>query len=62
MPLAEYKDNLVAMVTAARQAGVQNVLLITPPPIDEAAWAKEVRDGCCCCFACRLKHTVAAAA
>jgi histidinol dehydrogenase len=33
----------VAMVTAARQAGVQQVLLVTPPPVDEAAWAKEVR-------------------
>jgi hypothetical protein len=43
VPLDEYKKNLAAMVTAARQAGVQHVLLITPPPVDEAMWANEVR-------------------
>jgi hypothetical protein len=43
VPLDEYKKNLAAMVTAARQAGVQHVLLVTPPPVDEAMWANEVR-------------------
>lgn len=42
MPLDEYKANLAAMVAAARKAGVPHILLVTPPPVDEAAWAKAV--------------------
>lgn len=40
VPLDEYKANLAAMVAAARKAGVPHILLVTPPPVDEAAWAK----------------------
>jgi hypothetical protein len=43
VPVDEYQKNLAAMVAAAKAAGVQQVLLITPPPVDEAAWASEVR-------------------
>jgi histidinol dehydrogenase len=44
VPVAEYKSNLVAMVAAARKAGVPHILLLTPPPVDEAAWAKAVSE------------------
>lgn len=37
IPTAQYKANLESMVALARDADVQNILLITPPPIDEAA-------------------------
>ncbi|KAF6259633.1 SGNH hydrolase-type esterase domain-containing protein [Scenedesmus sp. NREL 46B-D3] len=40
VPLGEYKSNLAGMVAAARKAGVPHTLLLTPPPVDEAAWAK----------------------
>ncbi|KAF8057625.1 IAH1 [Scenedesmus sp. PABB004] len=40
VPLDEFRKNLAAMVAAARAAGVPHVLLVTPPPVDEAAWAK----------------------
>lgn len=36
IPIPQYKANLEAMVALAKAAGVQNILLITPPPIDEA--------------------------
>jgi hypothetical protein len=42
VPVEEYKSNLAAMVAAARKAGVPHILLLTPPPVDEAAWAKAV--------------------
>jgi hypothetical protein len=42
VPVDEYKSNLAAMVAAARKAGVPHILLLTPPPVDEAAWAKTV--------------------
>ena len=32
VPIAQYKDNLKAMVTTLREAGITNVLLVTPPP------------------------------
>jgi histidinol dehydrogenase len=42
VPVGQFRSNLLAMVAAAKAAGVQQVLLVTPPPVDEAAWAKEV--------------------
>jgi hypothetical protein len=43
VPLSEYSANLAAMIAAARDAGVRHVVLVTPPPVDEAKWAREVR-------------------
>eukprot|EP00878_Enallax_costatus_P018304 GHUV01019262.1.p1 GENE.GHUV01019262.1~~GHUV01019262.1.p1 ORF type:complete len:336 (+),score=88.76 GHUV01019262.1:991-1998(+) len=40
VPVDEYKSNLANMVSTARDAGVPNILLITPPPVNETAWAK----------------------
>lgn len=37
IPLAQYKANLESMVALARTARIENILLITPPPIDEVA-------------------------
>ena len=37
IPLAQYKANLEDMVALARAAGIENILLITPPPINEVA-------------------------
>ena len=47
VPVGEYKDSLRRMARMARGAGAQHVLIITPPPVDEAgrlAWRQEV--GC----------------
>lgn len=52
VPLEEYKDNIAKMVATARDAGLPNILLITPPPVDEAAWARTV--------SCRLRFVVLA--
>lgn len=35
VPLAEYRSNLEAMVQMARQAGIKNILLLTPPPVHD---------------------------
>ncbi|KAK9831127.1 hypothetical protein WJX74_004350 [Apatococcus lobatus] len=37
VPVSEYKSTLEGMVQVAKNVGVQNILLITPPPLDEAA-------------------------
>jgi hypothetical protein len=37
VPLEEFTDNLKAMVTHARRAGAEDVLLITPGPVHEPA-------------------------
>lgn len=42
VPLAEYKQNLAAMVQMAKQAGVQHIMLATPPPVVPEVWAAEV--------------------
>ena len=48
VPIAEYKTTLESMVQVARAGGVKNILLISPPPIDEAArivWNQQVWGG-----------------
>jgi hypothetical protein len=47
VPVDEFKGNLAGMLAAARKAGVPHILLITPPPVDEEAWAKTVSDAYC---------------
>lgn len=37
VPLADFRSNIAALVTAARAAGARHVVVITPPPVDEAA-------------------------
>lgn len=37
VPLLEYVDNLRFLIERIRQKGIQNILLITPPPIYEPA-------------------------
>ncbi|KAF8059122.1 GDSL esterase/lipase [Scenedesmus sp. PABB004] len=37
VPADEYAANLAAMVAMARRAGVQRILVITPPPVDDEA-------------------------
>jgi lysophospholipase L1-like esterase len=44
VPLALYKHNLESMVEAARQAGARRVVLLTPPPVHEAARVQYNRD------------------
>jgi isoamyl acetate esterase len=40
VPIPQYKDNLKAIIAHAKSAGIENILLITPPPVDEAARVK----------------------
>lgn len=35
--LADFRRNIAALVAAARGAGARHIVLITPPPVDEAA-------------------------
>lgn len=35
VPVEEFTANLVALVKKLRKAGVQNVLLLTPPPVND---------------------------
>jgi hypothetical protein len=37
VPLDVYSSNLVAIVQQLQAAGVHNILLVTPPPVNEAA-------------------------
>ena len=37
MPVAEYASNLAAMVGAAQDARIANILLLTPPPVGDEA-------------------------
>jgi hypothetical protein len=37
VPLSAYSKNLVEIVQQLQAAGVQNILLVTPPPVNEAA-------------------------
>ena len=45
MPLAEYRDNLraIARHVAAASGGATRLLLVTPPPVGEAAWLRHAR-------------------
>ena len=36
VPLEDYKQNLAAIVTHVQHRGVQNIVLVTPPPVHEA--------------------------
>ena len=38
VPLDEYVENLRSIMAAATAAGAPRLLLITPPPLDEAGW------------------------
>jgi hypothetical protein len=40
VPLSEYRSNLASMVSSARQAGIDNLLLITPPPVHDEGRVK----------------------
>ena len=45
VPIPQYKSNIEAMIAHARAAGIENILLIAPPPIDEearVAWNKNL--------------------
>ncbi|XP_066864281.1 isoamyl acetate-hydrolyzing esterase 1 homolog isoform X2 [Kogia breviceps] len=49
VPLEEYAANLTSMVRYLRSADVpgSRLILVTPPPLGEAAWAQEcLRQGC----------------
>jgi hypothetical protein len=35
VPLAEYTENLKTIIAKLRNAGVSNILLMTPPPVDD---------------------------
>ena len=46
VPISEYMSTLEGMVQVARDHNIKNILLITPPPVDEAArirWNQQVR-------------------
>lgn len=43
VPLEEYKSNLEKIVNYVKGIGCKNIVLITPPPVDDAAW-KEFRE------------------
>ena len=43
VPLDEYSKNLAEIVACVRSVGCSRVLLITPPPVDEATWAAETK-------------------
>ena len=40
VPLPEYVSNLRSMVQMARQAGVRNIVLLTPPPVHDEGRVK----------------------
>ena len=42
MPLEEYRRNLVSIIGAIRECGdgSARVLLLSPPPCDDVAWAQ----------------------
>ena len=40
VPLDEYSQHLAQIISVVRSVGCSRVLLITPPPVDEAAWAR----------------------
>ena len=40
VPLEEYSGNLKALIKAIQAYGAQSILLLTPPPVDEAARIK----------------------
>jgi hypothetical protein len=40
VPVSEYRSNLESMVAAARQAGISNILLLTPPPVHDEGRVK----------------------
>lgn len=37
VPLSDFRSNIEALVAAAKAASAQNIIIITPPPVDEAA-------------------------
>ena len=54
VPLPEYQANLNAFIDRLEELGAQ-VIVITPPPVDEAArikLAKQVHTGRCLCKEC----------
>lgn len=40
VPVPRFRANVVALVEAARAAGAQSVIVVTPPPVDEAGRAR----------------------
>lgn len=40
VPLDEYSKNLAEIIACVRSVGCSRVLLITPPPVDDPAWAR----------------------
>lgn len=43
VPLPRFAANLKAIKSGLERHGVQNVVLMAPPPVSEAAWLAEVR-------------------
>ena len=46
VPVSEYEDHLSTMVSAARQAGIANILLLTPPPVDDEGRVRHQQQVC----------------
>jgi hypothetical protein len=40
-PVAEYKSNLEAMVSKLKAKGVENILIIVPPPVRGSTWQEK---------------------
>lgn len=50
---ARYRENLEAIVACLREGGVANIVLLSPPPVDDVKWNKRVAElynapGACC--------------
>ena len=46
VPLDEYKDNLLYIISKIESYGVprERIILVTPPPMDSASWTKYARE------------------
>ena len=42
-----YKDNIEFIITSLKDIGVKNIILISPPPVDDVKWDLHLRQTKC---------------